>query len=170
MSRIIVSGFIWLALAGAAVAQSPTQAIDPGRQRHLELASRYLELTQGGDALKPLRGQIEQTYGEMPPTEDQRGWMTEQLASTIETVVAAAITELSDEVADAFTIEELEGAISFYASPLGRAVVLKQSGLNFEMQQVVMPLLAQRLTELMTKYCLRFDCTAGSGPASKSQP
>ena len=72
-----------------------------------------------------------------------------------------------DDVADSFTVQELEAAIAFYDSPIGRSVVRNQVDLNAELQEVMMRLLIPRVTDLMEKYCLRFDCTAVADAAAK---
>lgn len=150
--------------AGPAFAQD---APDAARQNHLRLAERYLELTQGGDVMKQMRGQIEEGYGASGLPAEQRAWMVENFTDMFAEVMAATLIELRDDVADSFTVQELETAIAFYGSPIGRSVVRKQVDMNNEIQQVVMPLLVPRLTELMEKFCLRFDCAALGEAAAK---
>lgn len=172
MRTPLIMGAIWLALAAPAAAQAPAQVVvvdpQPSRQQHLELAGRYLELTQGGEVFKQLRAQLDETYGQMDLPEEQRVWMASQLADAVQEAVEVALVELRDDVADAFTVAELEGAIAFYGSPTGRAVVRKQSELNFEMQQVMAPLLLERLGGLMEKFCQRFDCEGLAEAVAKS--
>lgn len=150
--------------AGPVLAQT---APDAARQTHLDLAERYLELTQGGDLVKQMRSQIEEGYAEadLPPV--QRAWLVNSMADMFTEVMALTIVELRDDVADSFTVEELETAIAFYGSPTGRAVVRKQVELNTELQRVITRLMIPRMTDLMEKYCLRFDCSALGGAAAK---
>ncbi len=137
------------------------------RQSHLDLAEQYLELTQGGDLLKQMRRQIEDGYGEADLPEAQRAWLVDSMADMFEEVMALTIEALRDDVADSFTVHELETAIAFYDSPVGRSVARKQVDLNTELQAEMMRLLVPRVTDLMEKYCLRFDCTALGGAAAK---
>lgn len=141
---------------------------DDARQDHLDLAERYLELTQGGDLVKQMRGQIEEGYGASGMPADQRDWMAESMGDLLTEVMELAIVELRDDVADSFTVQELETAIAFYDSPIGRSVVRKQLDMNMELQEVMMPLLMPRMTSLMEKFCLRFDCSALGEAAAKS--
>lgn len=142
-------------------------ASDAARQGHLQLAERYLELTQGGDLVKQMRGQIEQGYDASGMPADQRDWMAESMGDLLAEVMELAIAELRDDVADSFTLQELETAIAFYDSPIGRSVVRKQLDMNMELQEVMMPLLMPRMTSLAEKFCLRFDCSALGEAAAK---
>lgn len=149
-------------------APAAAQIADPARERQLELADRYLTLTQGGEVLKQLRRQIEQSMSEQAMPADQSAWMTENLSSMLQEVVTATIAELRDDVADDFTAEELQGAVAFYESPLGRSVVRKQVDLTAEMQETIAPLIMPRLATMMEKFCTRFDCEALGTAAAKS--
>ena len=163
--RIIAILVVMLAVcAGPVVAQTPP---DAARQNHLDLAEQYLELTQGGDLVKQMRRQIEDGYGEADLPPEQRAWLVDSMADLFEDIMAETIVELRDDVADAFTIEELETSIAFYGSPTGRSVLRKQADLNVEMQTVAMRLMVPRFTDLMEKYCLRFDCSTEGGAAAK---
>lgn len=164
MRIIAILAVILAVCAGPVAAQTPP---DAARQNHLDLAGHYLELTQGGEFVKQMRRQIEDSYGgtDLPP--DQRDWLVDSMTVMLEEVMAETIVELRDDVADAFTLEELETAIAFYGSPTGRSVLRKQAELNAELQAVVMRLMLPRFTDLMEKYCLRFDCPAAGGAAAK---
>ena len=149
------------------VAEAGERAPDPAREAHLELADRYLVLTQGGDLVKQMRAQIEQAYGEAGMPSQQRDWMVRSMGDVLAEVIDLTIAELRDDVADSFTVEELETAIAFYDSPTGRSIVRKQTDLNVEMQQVMAPLLIPRMASMMEKFCLRFDCEALGEAAAK---
>lgn len=157
MRASVIIAAIWLALAAPAAAQS-TATPDPGRERHLALAGQYLELTQGGDLFKQLREQLEAQYVGSGLPAEQQTWMAGEVANMVREVLNATVLELRDDVAESFTIAELQGAIDFYSSPLGRSVVRKQVELNFEMQRVMTPMLMPRMVGLMEKFCQRFDC------------
>ena len=156
-----------VALAAGAPAMAQT-ASGPAREQQLALADRYLTLTQGGEVLKQLRRQIEEGMGEQDMPAEQRAWMSENLSSLMQEVVVATIADMRDDVADDFTAEELQGAVAFFESPLGRSVVRKQVDLNVEMQEAMAPLIVPRLTLMMEKFCLRFDCEAMGAAAAKS--
>lgn len=164
MRIIAILAVILAVWAGPVRAQT---APDAARQNHLNLAEQYLELTQGGDLVKQMRRQIEDGYGdaELPP--EQRAWLVDSMTDMFEDVMARTIVELRDDVADSFTVQELEAAIAFYDSQIGRSVVRNQVDLNAELQEVMMRLLVPRITDLMEKYCLRYDCTALGDAAAK---
>lgn len=164
MRIIAILAVILAVWAGPVLAQT---APDAARQTHLDLAEQYLELTQGGDLVKQMRRQIEDGYGdaELPP--EQRAWLVDSMTDMFADVMARTIVELRDDVADSFTVEELEAAIAFYDSPIGRSVVRNQVDLNAELQEVMLRLLVPRVTDLMEKYCLRYDCTALGDAAAK---
>lgn len=154
-------------LCGAVPAAAQTGS-DPAREEQLALADRYLTLTQGGDVLKQLRRQIEDSMSGQAMPAEQSAWMTENLSTMLQEVVTATIAEMRDDVADDFTTEELQSAVAFYESPLGRSVVRKQVDLTAEMQETIAPLIMPRLATMMEKFCIRFDCEAMDTGAAKS--
>ncbi|MDQ3124732.1 MAG: DUF2059 domain-containing protein [Pseudomonadota bacterium] len=164
MRIIAILAVILAAWAGPVLAQT---APDAARQNHLDLAEQYLELTQGGDLVKEMRRQIEDGYDDTDVPPEQRAWLVNSMTGMFAEVMALTIVELRDDVADSFTVQELESAIAFYQSPVGQSVVRNQVDLNAELQDVMMRLLVPRITDLMEKYCLRFDCTAMSEAAAK---
>lgn len=164
MRIIAILAVILTVWAGPVMAQT---APDAARQSHLDLAERYLELTQGGDLVKQMRSQIEESYAQADLPAAQRTWLVTSMADMFTEVMALTLVEMRDDVADSFTVEELESAIAFYDSPTGRSVVRKQVELNVELQQVITRLLMPRMTDMMEKFCLRFDCSAMGGAAAK---
>jgi len=164
MRIITIIAAVMAVSAGPVFAQT---APDAARQHHLDLAARYLELTQGGDLVKQMRGQIESNLGGSGMPADQRAWMVENFGDMFTEVMATTLVELRDDVADSFTVPELETAIAFYSSPIGRSVVRKQVDMNVEIQEVVTPLMMPRVTSLMEKFCIRFDCSALGEAAMK---
>ncbi|GLS01482.1 hypothetical protein GCM10007859_14970 [Brevundimonas denitrificans] len=166
MRIIAILAVIVAVSAGPVMAQTRP---DAARQNHLDLAAQYLELTQGGDLVKQMRRQIEDGYGEADLPPEQRAWLVDSMSDMFADVMALTIVELRDDVADSFTVQELETAIAFYDSPIGRSVVRKQVDMNTELQEVMMGLLVPRITDLMEKYCTRFDCTALGEAAAKRE-
>lgn len=161
LAIIIAMALAWTA---PAVAQdAPT----PEREAHLALAEQYLELTQGGDLVKQMQTQIGAQFEESEMPADQTQWVADQMSSILEEVITLALVELRDDVADSFTVAELEAAITFFGSPVGRSIVLKQGEMNLEIQEVLMPLMIPRFTSMMEKFCMRFDCDAMGASAAK---
>ena len=174
----IISAVALTVATGPALAQAAEEpllrvvteapATDAAREAHLELANRYLVLTQGGDLIKQMRGQMEDAYGASGMPDEQREWMAENMGDLFAEVMVQTIVELRDDVADSFTVEELETAIAFYDSPIGRSVVRKQVDMNIELQETMVPILMPRVMSLMEKFCVRFDCSAMGEAAAKS--
>lgn len=151
--------------AGPVLAQD---APDAARQRHLDLAGRYLELTSGVDSAKAVREQLEAGYAEADLPSDQRAWLTDQMTALFEEVMTATIAEVRDDVADIFTVAELEAAVAFYDTPTGRSIANKNIDIGLAIQEAMLPLLMNRMGSMNEKFCQRFDCAAMGQTAAKS--
>lgn len=165
MRFLILFAALFAVCAGPVVAQD---APDAARVHQLDLAGRYLELTQGADTAKVLREQIEESYGEADMPEDQRVWLTEQMTSMFEDVLETTIAEMRDDVADSFTTAELEAAVAFYDTAMGRSIARKDLEMSAAMQEAMMPHLMTRITAMGEKFCQRFDCEEMGQTAAKS--
>lgn len=165
MRVFVLFAVLFAVCAGPALAQD---APDAARQRQLDLAGRYLQLTQGADMLKVLREQIEQGYGDAELPDDQRAWLTDQMTAMFEDVLEIAIAEARDDVADSFTATELQAAVAFYETPMGRSIARKQIEMGVVMQEAMMPALMSRVGALGEKFCQRFDCAEAGEAAAKS--
>lgn len=152
--------------AGPVLAQD---APDAARQHQLDLAGRYLHLTQGADSTKLLREYIEDGYGEMDLPDDQRVWLADQFTTVFEQALTLAITEVRGEIADTFTVAELEAAVAFYETPMGRSIARKNLEAGMALQQAMMPHLMSSVTAMGEKFCLRFDCEVMGEAAAKSR-
>lgn len=165
MRKLAIVIFLALAWTAPAVAQD---APSPEREAHLTLADRYLELTQGGDLVKQMQNQIGAQFEDSEMPADQRQWVADQMSTVLEEVIDLTLVELRDDVADSFTVAELEAAIGFYESPVGRSIIMKQVDMNMEIQEVMVPLMIPRFASMMEKFCLRFDCAAIGASAAKN--
>jgi hypothetical protein len=164
--RLLVSFIaLFVLCVGPVLAQD---APDAARERQLDLAGRYLQLTQGGDAAKLVRSYMEDAYAEMDLPADQQVWLTDQMTLMFEEVMAATIADVRDDVADAFTTAELEAAVAFYETPMGRSIARKTMEMSLEMQEAMMPHLMPRIASMDDKFCQRFDCTEITEAAAKS--
>lgn len=152
--------------AGPVLAQD---APDAARQHQLDLAGRYLHLTQGADSTKLLREYIEAGYGEMDLPDDQRTWLADQFTVIFDEALTMAITEVRAEVADTFTAAELEAVVAFYETPMGRSIARKNLEAGMALQQAMMPHLLTSATAMGEKFCLRFDCEAMGDATAKSR-
>lgn len=154
-----------LVLACATPVFAQTADADPADR--LELAERYLRITMGEDLDKFLAGYFEESYREMDLTSEQRAWLTRNMTTAYADVLDATIAGLRDDVAEAFTREELETAIAFYESPVGRSIVRKTMQLSVDAEREMTPHLYAAMTSLGKKYCERFDCEAAGGLMGK---
>lgn len=162
LAIVIATVLAWTAPASA------QDVAGPQREAHLALADRYLELTQGGDLVKQMQTQIGAQFEDTEMPADQREWVADQMSTVLEEVIDLTLIELRDDVADSFTVPELEAAISFYESSVGRSILLKQVDMNMEIQEVMVPLMIPRFASMMEKFCLRFDCAAMGASAAKN--
>lgn len=165
MRFLVLFAALFALSAGPVLAQD---APDAARQRHLDLAGRYLELTSGEDSVKVIREQLEAGYAEAELPMEQRAWLTDQMTSLFEEVLALTIVEVRDDVADSFTVAELEAAVAFYETPVGRSIANKSIEIGMAIQEAMMPLLLSRMASMNEKFCQRFDCAATGRTAAKS--
>ncbi|WP_420479387.1 DUF2059 domain-containing protein [Brevundimonas sp. FT23028] len=163
MRVLVLVAAVFSLCAGPALAQ------DAARERQLDLAGRYLQLTQGTDATKIMRGYLDEAYGEMDLPDDQRTWLADQFSTIFEEALSIAIGEVRAEVADTFTAAELEAAVGFYETPMGRSIARKNLEAGMALQQAMMPYVLESVTSLSEKFCLRFDCTELGEAAAKSR-
>lgn len=161
---VLLTG-LWLWAAQPAGAQeTPPPAPDAGR---LALADQYLELTMGAGMRKFLANFYEEFYAEAGMPRDQQVWWAENMTGAMDRTLTAMSGELRVDVAEIYTAEELQALIALYRSPVGRSIAEKDLEMSVRMQQEMGPHLMTMMTDLFTKYCLQFDCTADAGAAAK---
>ena len=139
------------------VASDPRQA----------LADRYLELTVSLDVDKMIREQLQQDLAEGDVTAEQQAWITEQMTGLYETVIDKTLIEMRTDVAELYTLPELQALVALYEGPLGASLARKNVEAGMLMQEVMMPHLVTGMTDVFEKYCLRFDCEAMGAAAAK---
>lgn len=149
-------------------AAAPATAQDSDGARRLVLAEQYIELTQGPNLRKTVAGYFEEAFAKSEAPPEQRAWLTENMTAAFETAMAATFADLTDDVAEIFTLQELEAMVAFFDTPLGRSVSSKSFDLGVRMQAVMLPHMTAAFTQLGEKYCARFGCeTARDAPAGK---
>lgn len=159
----IVASCVLAVMAGAGSAAA--QAADPDEARRLALAERYLELGQGAGVAKTMKGQLEDAFMKSDMAPEERTWLAQNLAETIQQALDQTFLELRDEVADLFTEAELEASVAFMETPMGQSIVNKQVELGFSLQEQMAPHLIAGMTRLRGKYCARFDCEEAEAAA-----
>ncbi|MGZ9114560.1 MAG: DUF2059 domain-containing protein [Brevundimonas sp.] len=144
-------------------AAGPVAAQDRDAARRLVLAAQYLELTQGPSMKKTIEGYFEQTFAKSEVPADQRDWLSENMTAAFEVAMAETFADLTDDVAEIYTLEELEVMVAFSETPLGRSVSDKSFEMGIRTQAVMMPHLTAAFAQLGEKFCARFDCAASEG-------
>lgn len=72
--------------------------------------------------------------------------------------------------AEAFTLEELEGLVAFYESPIGRSVMAKSVILSRNAGEILARFQPMMEEETLRRLCAQIDCPAGTNapePAAK---
>jgi hypothetical protein len=97
-----------------------------------------------------------------PLPEDKIALMREAVLAAYAVVLPQMIEANIAIYAEAFTVEELEGLVAFYESPLGQSVMVKSVMLSRgagEVFERFQPLLQEEMTRQM---CVRIDCPANA--------
>lgn len=158
MRILMVLAFgLCLSVVGPAVAQ------DGDAARRLVLAGQYLELTQGSSLKKTLESYFEESFAKSDAPPGQREWLTENMSVAFDTAMQATFADLTDDLAEIFTLQELEALVAFFDTPLGRSISEKNFELGVRTQAAMEPHLIAAFTQLGEKYCARFECEARAG-------
>lgn len=152
-----------LAFGFCLAAAGPAAAQDRDAAQRLALAGQYLELTQAPNLKKTVEAYFESLFAKSEAPADERAWLAENMTAAFEVAMAATFAELTDDVAEIYTLQELEAMIAFFDTPLGRSISVKGFDFGIRMQAVMMPHLTTAFTQLGEKYCARFECAAGAG-------
>lgn len=159
---ILMLASLWLGLAAPAMAQDA--AADA---RRLALAEQYLEATQGENLRKSISTYFEEAFAKADLPDEQRDWLTQNMVVAFDRAMQATIADLTDDVAELYSEDELEAMIAFYGTPMGRSITEKSFEFGVRMETAMTPHLTELFTQLAEKFCVRFDCPAGEGSASK---
>lgn len=161
--RILVVLALGLSLFAAAPAIAQDAARDGDAARRLALAEQYLELTQGPNLRKTVESYFEEAFAKSEAPVEQRAWLTENIAAVFEVAMDATFADMTDDVAEIYTAEELEALIAFFDTPLGRSITVKSFDFGVRLQAVMMPHLTTAFAQLGEKYCARFECGESEG-------
>ena len=107
-----------------------------------------------------MEGYFEEAFGKSDAPAEERAWLTENISAAFQVAMDATFADLTDDVAEIYTAEELEAMIAFSDTPLGRSIAVKGFELGVRMQTVMTPHLTAAFTQLGEKYCARFECEA----------
>ncbi|MET4683034.1 DUF2059 domain-containing protein [Brevundimonas faecalis] len=136
------------------------------------LAERLVRLTLVGMD-KVMQGLIEQQITQAGDrlTDAQATWMRRSLPTIMETNMRPLIESAKVEYAARFTEAELNAMIAFYEAPMGQDIAFKQMEVGGALGGAMQAFQRSFLTELLTKFCGEFDCTADAAkeaPTTKS--
>lgn len=157
MTGGLLAAGVWLAIAGAASAQTTPTA------RQTELAQRYvtalqMEKTVGAtmDALLPaMMGAADDKL----PTE-ARAEFTAIMRDVTREMIASLSTQMAPVLAETFTEKELEDVVAFYEGPSGRAFIEKTPVLSAKMAPIVRELMPQMQAKIVERLCRDGKCAA----------
>lgn len=152
-----------LALGLSMFAAAPAMARDGDDEQRLALAEQYLELTQGPNLKKTVESYFAEVFAKSEAPVEQRAWLTENMSAVFEVAMDATFADLTDDVAEIYTVEELEAMIAFFDTPMGRSITIKSFDFGVRMQAVMMPHLTTAFAQLGEKYCARFECGTPEG-------
>lgn len=137
---------------------SSAQTVSSEQRR---LAERLVDLSQGTNLSKAVDAQVEQSAGQMEGlTAEQRVWMRENMGAMAMHMVEGILEDMTEIYAASFTEAELRAQVTFYESPMGRAVANKAFDIGVQQGEVMQDRQVIFLRDLMTKYCGAFDCPA----------
>ena len=155
--RILVALALCLGLFMAAPA--PALAQDPDAARRHQLAEQYVELSLG-ENIAALVGQIvEEDLAASPDMSDrERAWMRANMPPMILEAIDRMAKDMAPIYAETFTIEELEALVTFYSTPLGQAVAIKEFELGSRIDELLGGAMIEFFQTFEAKYCAEFDC------------
>lgn len=145
---------------------SVATAVDP---QAAALVRRYFDAIQFN---KLMNGMIESMAGPMmadgPIPEDKRDLVRTVLLESYEAIMPQMMEAYVALYAEAFTVEELEGLVGFYESPVGRALMSRTVMLtqkSGELYTQFVPILER---EMMQRLCARMDCDASQAGGAQA--
>lgn len=145
----------------------PAVAQDAAAARRTVLAERYVQLSVGDHLATVMETQIQD---ELLKTDDlpaaERAWMVANMPDILIRAMDGLMDEIVPLYAERFTEEELQALVSFFEGPLGQSIAVKQMEVGIDMQELLMPVMVEFLTELTTKYCAEFACDPDGLPTS----
>jgi hypothetical protein len=163
-----VAAIAVLGNGGAAWADDKAQpsAVTPVSARTLELSKRYLQAAGFTVAVDQMLKTITPLFIEAETRRDPEITDTEKAVASniVQTAIVEALPEyldmLAPEVAKIFTEAELEGAVAFFESPAGRALISKQAALTPVAEKVMSSLLPQIEESIATRLCEELGCAS----------
>lgn len=164
----MMAGILVLA-ASPAAAQT---AVEAERARRMELAEQYMQLSQGDGLRKALQTYYQDLMAKSELGAAEREWLVAQMAEAADQLAQTIFIDVREDLADLYTLPELEALVAFNETPEGRSIANKSVQMAVIVQEATSPRMVEMMNGIRVKYCARFDCeSAGSDGAlaDKSQ-
>jgi uncharacterized protein len=147
-------------------------APDDEAARRLELAERFVELSQGESLADLAQTYIDQLLAADTQSEaEHREWFRVNLPREMTNLMTGIMDSLVPVFAERLTVEELTALVEFYETPLGRSIAQKQVEIGMDQGAAMEAAVLQFQVDLMRKFCTEFDCSepTASGPRPDKQ-
>jgi hypothetical protein len=166
LSAVALLLAIVLVQASPSAAQTRPEAAEPAEfEVKADLVRRYFVVIQFEKlmtvSMESLMGSM---MGNTALPEDKVALMREAALEAYEVILPQMIEANVAIYAEAFTVEELEGLVAFYESPIGQSVMVKSVMLSRgagEVFERFQPLIQE---EMRRQLCVRIDCPADAMP------
>lgn len=157
------------ALAGAAVlvlAAGSAQAAPSAKA--LELSRRYMTAlhmdnmmgTMMDNLMPTVIAQMSKESGHDVDPEVRQA-ITEAASEAARAVTPQMVEKMVPVIADSFTEQELQAAVSYYESPLGQSLMAKMPVYMAKMQPAMAEFMPKMQTEMFERMCSKVDCKTG---------
>lgn len=161
--RALVMMVVVMALAvSPASAQTTQTAGEAERALRMELAERYLQLSQGESLRKALQGYYQDMMAKSEIGAVEKEWVVAQMVGATDELAQTVFTDVRDDLADLYTMAELEALVAFSESPEGRSIANKSIQMAVIVQEATLPRMVAMMDDVRVKYCARFGCETGS--------
>ncbi|MGA0604407.1 DUF2059 domain-containing protein [Phenylobacterium sp. VNQ135] len=153
------------AAAGLAVLITPLQAGAQPSARSLELARRYVAALNMEEMLATfVTGMATQMFErqtktrDIPLTNEVRIAFADAVDESTRAITPKMMEAMLPAVAEHFTEAELEAAVAYLETPLGRAFMRKSPQLMGKVERAVNPLTPEFSADLQARFCKKIGC------------
>ncbi len=148
-------GVLWLTQPNRANAQ------DDDIAARAALAEQLIDIVARENMQKALGDQIDAQANTLAgATEEQRAWYSANALPILQPHLDTMIDGMEQRYAELFTLAELQELLRLYDTPRGRIIAEKQNLIGGEIGADLMEVMAAYVTDLVGKFCARFDCAS----------
>ncbi|WP_369060103.1 DUF2059 domain-containing protein [Caulobacter sp. 73W] len=137
-------------------------------QKSLDLARRYFTAVEIDKNLDALMKSVIPTMVEMQAqrypnlTAEQRAIVRGAAAESMSVLMPKIVEAYIPEIADNFTVEELEALVGFYESPVGRSISAKLPAMGPSMNRIMLKLIPEAQADMLSRLCSKIDCSSAT--------